>query len=79
MEILSKIQGLFPQPYNNTARKRNAVVLQNFITEGGVTLADFFVALPRRRVYAFSRASRNQLQGRSLKLGKILFQLSHNV
>ena len=42
---------------------------QNLITRtGGATLADFVVAILRRRVYAFSQASRNQLQGRSLQL-----------
>jgi len=46
---------------------------QNFITAGGATLVDFVVALARNRVYFFARAPRNQTQGRSLQLERILY------
>ncbi len=69
-EILLQVQGLLPKPYKYTARKLNAVIEQNFLTEGGATLADFVVTPSRSRVYSFEGKSRNQLQGRRLQLRK---------
>lgn len=47
---------------------------QNFITRREARhLADFFVTPSRSRVYSFEGKPRNQTQGRSLQLGRILY------
>ncbi|OGY64473.1 MAG: hypothetical protein A3E64_02585 [Candidatus Harrisonbacteria bacterium RIFCSPHIGHO2_12_FULL_48_16] len=43
---------------------------QNFLTEGGPILNDFFVVPPRNRVYSFVVPPRNRRKNRGLQLGK---------
>lgn len=58
---------------DSTANQSDKGVEQNLLTHpGSATLADFVVALAQNGVHTFARKPRNQAQGRSLQLGKIL-------
>ncbi len=58
---------------DSTANTSNAVDEQNFITEGGATLADFVVAIAHQAMPAFTRAPRNQTQGCRFQLERRAF------
>ena len=62
---------------DSTTNPSNNGVAQNCLTQREARhLADFVVALARNRVYFFTRASRNQTQGRCLQLGKGHFTIA---
>ena len=59
---------------DSTPRTNSKADAQNFITrQGDPTLADFVVKLAQNMIYSFAHKPRNQTQGRSLQLIKILY------
>jgi len=69
-ETTSQAQGLLTNRIGYTVRKYNAEIVRSFLTEGGTTLADFFVSSPRSAVHSFVNKPRNQAQSRCLQLRK---------
>ena len=70
-EILPNLQEASAPVYNHTPSAIDVAKSENFRTQGGVTLADFFVNPPRRVLeHAFVLAPRNQTQSRFLQLRK---------
>jgi len=70
-EIFENIRGVRARAYKHTPNEQNEVDFKNFLTFGGATLVNFFVAPPRsKESYGFVVAPRNITQSRNLQLRK---------